>query len=121
MDVLYNWLLHNTGNEGNFLTVLNVQRHTEDGVTADLRVMARNKDFTIVNLLIKRGSETAQPAISQNETAQETHFFDSENQVITYLSEGKIAESIAKPVSDGVNVHVFTPTSNVGEISFPAQ
>ena len=113
MEIIYNWLLHNTGNEGNFLTILNVQRQTDDETTT-IEVMACTKEFEIVNLLIKVSSSTDQVINLPDTVLRESHFFANDNQVVAYLSAGETMND--EPSSQRLGVYVFTPTSAAGGI-----
>ena len=125
METLYNWLLHNTGNEGNHLTILNVHRQTDDddASIAQFAVMARTGDFEIVNLLIHPISETNLPAAETDEltgrTVKQTYYFADEDQVIAYLAEGQTNDATAN--SSGISVLVFEPGDNSDGLTFPPE
>lgn len=119
MEIIYNWLLHNTGNEGNHFTILNAQRQAEDGKAADIEVMARTKGFEIINLVIKAGLPTERPIDLPNRTLKENHFFADDNQVVAYLTEGRTAN--AESAQQGVSVYIFMPTPDSSELTFPPQ
>ncbi|GAB4020102.1 hypothetical protein GCM10028808_60130 [Spirosoma migulaei] len=120
METIYDWLLHNIGNEGNYLTILNVQRQLANNELDGLDVMARTKDFKVINLFI-------QPTIKQDSvsdegkgrTPKEDYFFGEPGQVITYLSEGKTIDLTADSASAHIHIGILEPVSNAGSVSFP--
>lgn len=125
MVMIYNWLLHNTGNEGNYLTILNVQRQTDGAAIARLDVMARTKDFGIVNLLIQPARQANASAAESGELAgrapKETYYFADENQVIAYLADGQTDESAAATDASGIYVAVLEPADDTGGLTFPPE
>ena len=115
MQTIYDWLLYNTGNEGNYYTILNSQRTTTPEGTDSLTIMARLSDFTSKNLHIHAGQVQAQSLVN---TQPERLLFSNEQQVIHYLATGQTADS--RVPTDGVVLQVFIrePTGQLGEITF---
>lgn len=119
METIYDWLLHNTGNEGNYYTILNPQRNGIDS----LDVMARTKNFDVVNLLIRNTQYTDLSATGSTEApgrgqAGEYNFGD-EQQVINFLAEGKTPDSQTAGTGNGIHVLVTEPVGNAGDVTFP--
>lgn len=119
METIYDWLLHNTENAGNFYTILNTRRDGSDS----LEVMARSPDFTIVNLFIhdtkNTDSAAGQSAESSDQTPGNSYVFSDEQQVIAYLAEGKTPESQPTDDDTGIRVLVAEPKGEAGDITFP--
>lgn len=119
MDTLYDWLLHNTGNAGNYYTILNTQR----GESGSLEVMARSSDFNIVNLFIH---DTQNADLSTNQSdelsdkaSKSSYIFSGEQQVIAYLTDGTIPESQDPGGSTDIRISVTEPDGEAGDITFP--
>jgi hypothetical protein len=115
MEIIYDWLLHNMGNEANCFTILNVQRQLNDDKIALLDVMARTKDFKMVNVLIESDE---QPTLSDgeskvftNRTIQNKYAFSNEQAVIAYLSDGKITDSETQSAT-AIQVSVLVPAND---------
>lgn len=125
METLYNWLLYNMGNEGNYLTILNVQRQPSDTGIDRLDVMARTSEFETVNLLIQPtdapNTPTDEPVQSDRRTLRASYHFTGDDQVITYLTEGRTNESAAGAEASGIRVSVLEPTDGTSEITFPPE
>ncbi|UFH55712.1 hypothetical protein [Spirosoma sp. KNUC1025] len=121
METLYNWLLQNTGNAGNFYTILNTERD-KAGL---LEVMARSSDFKIMNLFIYDG-QTAESAENRlhaipDESPTSNYVFGSEQQVIDFLAEGKASESESSGTATSIHVVLAEPTSETGTVTFPPE
>ncbi|RYF48274.1 MAG: hypothetical protein EOO39_47200 [Cytophagaceae bacterium] len=123
METIYNWLLQSMGNEGNTYTILNCQRtkRTEGGEY--IQVMARLKDFSMVNLLIYTGSlnEDETIKLTGGSTAFERHRFGQSNEVLDFLHTGQAVEATTPPDDDAVQVLVFKPIGEAGELTFPPE
>lgn len=120
METIYNWLLHNVGNEGNNFTILNVQRQTNtEGISA-LEIMARTKDFRRVNLLVEPIKKTNLPDSEAGELTDkvpdDNYTFADEDQVIAYLSEGKTTQSSK---SEGIHLSITELTDDSDSLAFP--
>lgn len=118
METLYDWLLYNTGNAANYYTILNTQRDQ----AGNLDVMIRSSDFKVLNLFIY----DSQGTVSQDrlhefpgEALKDQYLFSDEQQVIAYLSEGKMPESKQNDTGTGIQVFVAEPTSESGDVTFP--
>jgi hypothetical protein len=126
MDTLYEWLIKNTGNahllgnEGQYFTILNVQRETNQEGAARLDCMVRNRDFHVRNLLIYPGSAPA-PGLDDlaGRKLVETHSFHTEEELTAYFSVGKKSGAEAERGSVQFQVFVLEPTEAAGEITFP--
>ncbi|WP_018620918.1 hypothetical protein [Spirosoma luteum] len=121
MKTTYEWLLHNMGNEANYLTILNVQQQTNEVGIARIDVMARTEDFKVVNLVIGP-EDTGNGANSTLEDTAEksisaSYLFSNEQSVITYLSEGQSAAM--DTARSGIRLLVLEPADGAGEITFP--
>ncbi len=123
METIYNWLLHNTGNEGNYYTILNSQHTTMPEGTDYLSVMARLADFKVKDLLIYAGQKgeypTAKPDWLAGKVQPESLTFGNPQEVIDYLSTGKTAEPVAPANAENIQVLVVEPIGAAGEITFP--
>jgi len=123
MDEIYNWLLQNTGNEGNFYTILNAQRRTKTAGPDYFDIMARTKKFTVVNLFIHYLASTDQEAIEPGQldgrTPTESYSFSNEQQVIDYLAGGKIPELPDNNKDSRIQILVLEPVDGSGDITFP--
>lgn len=121
METIYNWLLQSMGNEGNTYTILNCQRtkRTEGGEY--IQVMARLKDFSMVNLLIYNGSLTEDETIklAGGSTAFERHTFGQSTEVLDFLHTGQTSDATTLTADDAVQVLVFKPIGEAGELTFP--
>ena len=119
METLYDWLLHNTGNAGNYYTILNVQ-HDEAGY---LDVMARTADFKVVNLFIYEAqlAEASESRLNNlsSEAPKNKYGFSDEQQVISYLAQGKTPEPQQPDTTTGLRVLVAEPTAEAGSVTFP--
>ncbi|WP_420147930.1 hypothetical protein [Spirosoma sp.] len=113
METLYDWLMHNTGNAGNFYTILNFQRDQTDS----LEVMARTPDFKVVNLFV-HPVQTADQHPS-NETVKSKLGFSDEQEVIHYLADGKTPNSQQADGESSIVVLVMEPTDEAGSVTFP--
>lgn len=112
METIYDWLLHNTGNAGNYYTILNTQRDEPDG----LDIMARSSDFKVVNLLIQN---TQTSGLSVDKSSGSDYTFSNEQQVINFLATGKTPESQPDKNAGSISVFVQEPTGEAGEVTFP--
>ncbi|GAB4025657.1 hypothetical protein [Spirosoma koreense] len=118
METLYDWLLHNTGNAGNYYTILNTKHDTSGW----LEIMARTTDFRIVNLFVQdlqtSGSADQKPgSLPTDLSAQYT--FSDEQQVIAYLAEGKTPDAQGAESQGGLHLLVAEPQGESGSIIFP--
>ena len=121
MNTTYEWLLHNMGNEANYLTILNAHQQTNEVGISRIDVMARTKEFKVINLVIcpeetNNGAghtlaDTGEGAISAS------YLFSNEQSVITYLSEGQVAAT--DTTGSGIRVLLLEPADGAGEIAFP--
>lgn len=111
MKTLYDWLLYNTGNAGNYYTILNTKRDDSDS----LEVMARLSDFKIVTLVIGESKN----ASMSDESFEAKYVFADEQQVITYLAEGKTPEAQPSDERIGIQVFITEPGGEAGDITFP--
>ena len=122
MDTIYTWLLQNTGNEGNYYTILNAQRRTIEDGPDYVDVMVRTKDFTVLNLFIHDSPATGQEAIDPDQlhgrTKKDSYYFSNEEQVITYLSGGKTPE-LPDIKNSLIQILVLEPIGGSGDITFP--
>ena len=120
METIYNWLLHNVGNEGNDFTILNVQRQTDTEGISTLEIMARTQDFKRVNLLVEPLKKTNPPDSEAGELTDkapgDTYTFADEDQVIAFLSEGKTVESSQ---SEGIQLSITELTDDADMLAFP--
>lgn len=123
METLYNWLLLNTGNEGNYLTILNVQRQTDtdDSAIARLAVMARTGDFEIINLIIQSANGVKPTDELAGRTPKDSYHFATEDQAVAYLAEGQTSESSADTGSSGIAVFVLEPDDDSNGLTFPPE
>lgn len=123
METIYNWLLQSMGNEGNAYTILNCQRtkRTEGGEY--IQVMARLKDFSIVNLLIHDGQITEPEAIKLGggNPEFEQHTFAGPNEVLDFLHTGQPSGEPSTAEDSAVQVLVFKPAGEAGELTFPPE
>ncbi|GAB3805999.1 hypothetical protein GCM10028819_40450 [Spirosoma humi] len=123
METIYNWLLQSMGNEGNTYTILNCQRtrRTEGG--EHIQVMARLKDFSMVNLLIYDGSLTEDETtkLAGGSTAFERHTFSQPKEVLDFLHTGQIDDATTLTGDDAIQVLVFKPVGEAGELTFPPE
>ena len=123
METIYNWLLQSMGNEGNRYTILNCQRtkRTEGGDY--IQVMARLKDFSIVNLLIHDGQlpESEAVKLGGGNPEFEQHTFASPTEVLDYLHTGETANAPTSAEDNPVQVLVFKPVGETGELTFPPE
>ncbi|SFC88901.1 hypothetical protein [Spirosoma endophyticum] len=121
METIYNWLLHNIGNEANVFTILNVQRQTDTEGISTLEIMARTKDFRRVNLLVEPMKKTNSPDSEADESTDQvtddTYTFADEDQVIAYLSEGETTQSSSKP--EGIHVSLTELSDDSETLAFP--
>ncbi|ADB37323.1 hypothetical protein [Spirosoma linguale] len=120
MDAVYEWLLHSTGNEGNFYTILNSHRAGGQGSEKVITVMARQPDFKVVNLLITpkqgNGADAFLTEWSKAHTQQQQLSFAGPVEVIDYLATSKVSGS---GLADGsIQVLVGTPSGEAGAITF---
>ena len=115
MQTLYDWLLYNTEDAGNYYTILNTKRDETGGLT----IMARSSDFTIVNLLIRASESSGSSDNRLDKMPGDRYLFADEHQVIAYLTDGKIPE--AQPSGDATGIHVLVtePAGAAGDITFP--
>ncbi|AKD56315.1 hypothetical protein [Spirosoma radiotolerans] len=123
METIYNWLLQSMGNEGNAYTILNCQRtkRTEGGDY--IQVMARLKDFSIVNLLIHSGQLTEPEAnrLGGGNPAFEQHTFADSTGVLDFLHTGETDDVPTSTDNNAVQVLVFKPVGEAGELTFPPE
>ncbi len=123
MNTTYDWLLHNVGNEANYLTILNVQRQTNEVGTSRIDVMARTKEFRVVKLSISpEDADNGTDHTLTNPTEESisaSYLFGNEQSVITYLSEGQT--TAAGETGAGIRVIVREPADGTGEITFPPE
>ncbi len=121
MKTTYEWLLHNMGNEANYLTILNVQQQTNEVGIARIDVMARTKDFEVKNLIISPEGTDNGAGHTLVDTADESisvsYLFSNEQSVIAYLSEGQT--DTAGTDGSGIRVLLLEPADGAGEIIFP--
>jgi hypothetical protein len=121
METIYNWLLHSVENEGNYLTILNIQRQTNMEGISKLEIMARTKDFRRVNLFVEPVKKTNSPDSEADEltdkVAGDNYTFADEDQVIAYLSEGKTTQSSSK--SEGIRVSIMELADDSDSLTFP--
>ena len=119
METLYNWLLHNTENAGNYYTILNTHREGADY----LEVMARSSDFRIVNLSIhdtrNDHSSAGQSEPFSKKPSAESYVFSHEQQVIAYLTDGKAPDPQNSDSATGIRVVVAEPDGDAGDVTFP--
>ncbi|GAB3727676.1 hypothetical protein [Spirosoma lituiforme] len=123
METIYNWLLQNMGNEGNAFTILNSRRtqRTEGGEY--IQVMARLKDFSVVNLLVTNAQ------LTEDETARLTGGSDdidqytlaSQQEVLDYLHTGERADVPSEVQEEALYLFVFRPAGETGELTFPPE
>lgn len=129
METIYDWLLtnmgnaHVRGNETHYLTILNVQRETDQAGMATLDIMARTDNFEMLNLVVcpadKDGSSTIEPAGLKGRTFQNSHFFATDKQVIAFLLEGETPQSEVAARSSGFRVFTLEPANGSGDLTFP--
>ncbi|MFD2571500.1 hypothetical protein ACFSUS_12700 [Spirosoma soli] len=123
METIYEWLLHNTGNEGSHVTILNVKRTTEPGTEelTHLDIRGRTKDFTIVNVAVypveTANSPDTEPSGLKDEMLKESYFFRNDQQVIDFLCEGRVDQ--AQTDGPGVRLVVIEPANDASRITFP--
>jgi hypothetical protein len=121
MKTTYEWLLHNMGNEANYLTILNVQHQTNEVGVSRIDVMARTKNFKVISLVISPEDTDNGSGHTLVDKAKESisasYFFDNEQSVITYLSEGQTADTGI--TGSGIRVILLEPADGAGEITFP--
>lgn len=109
METIYNWLLHNMGNEGRFLLILNVHRQPAETGSAGLAVMARTKDIELVSLLIEPGTEAdSTDDTLTGQTLRDDFFVAGEEDVLAYLADGKRPDQAADGAKSGIRVRVFS-------------
>lgn len=118
MKTILIWLFENTGNAGNYYTILNVQREGDSDNPESLAVMARTKEFTIVDLWLST-DEAAEPVWTEGRSALETLTFANADEVITYLSQGKTSGSADANPAQSILVRVFSPDEKAGSVTFP--
>ncbi|GAB3566524.1 hypothetical protein GCM10027578_15570 [Spirosoma luteolum] len=111
MESIYDWLLHNIGNEGNYLTILNT--HRSGDTLTQLDVMARTKAFQPVDLLITPADAPA-PATEKTELAHYT--FAGPDDLIEWLATGSTPQTEATPA---LTVSVLQPADGADSITFP--
>lgn len=114
METLYDWLLHNTGNAGNYYTILNTQRDGADS----LEIMARSSDFNVVNLVIRTLKNTGGSSLDKD--SESSYVFADEQQLIDFLIGGKTPESQLAEDTNGIYVLITEPDGAAGDITFPA-
>lgn len=123
MEPIYNWLLQNMGNEGNAYTILNCRRtqRTEGGEY--IQVMARLKDFSLVNLLIsnRKLTEGETVSLAGGSVDFDRHTLAGQEEVLDYLHTGQTAASTALTEDDTIQVLVFKPVGETGELTFPPE
>lgn len=119
METIYDWLLHNTGNEGNYYTILNTQRNGTDR----LDVMARTGDFDVINLLIRNtkytDSSTTNPTEASGRGRTDDYIFGDEQQVVIFLAEGKTSDSQTTGTGNGIRVSITEPVGKAGDVMLP--
>lgn len=120
METIYDWLLHNIGNEGNYLTILNVQRQLTSNELYGLDVMARTRNFEVINLLIQPTQKQNLPSDDlKGRVIREDHFFGAVDQAIAYLSEGKTVDLTADSSAAPIHIRILEPVGDSGSVSFP--
>ena len=117
MKTTYEWLLHNVGNEANYLTILNVQQQTNEVGISRIDVMVRTKDFKVLNLFISPDNAGDEANGTTENRPSASYFFGDEQSVITYLSEGQT--DAAGTTESGIRVVLLEPDDESGEITFP--
>lgn len=121
MKTTYEWLLHNVGNEANYLTILNLQHQTNEAGIPRINVMARTKDFNVINLTISPEETEIGADRTPDDTGEKStsvsYFFNNEESVIAYLSNGQAAD--ADTPGSGIRVLLQNPADDAGEITFP--
>ncbi|QJW89498.1 hypothetical protein HNV11_08960 [Spirosoma taeanense] len=114
MESIYNWLLQSMGNEGNWYTILNVYPETTPGESRYLDVMARTKDFEIVNFLIyspKNGDGSGdEPDELNGRTVLEKIIFADEHQVFDFIADNKRPGVENPQPQAGIEVLLLEPT-----------
>ena len=123
METIYNWLLQSMGNEGNAYTILNCQRTNRPEGGEFIQVMARLKDFSIVNLLIHGGQLTEPEVIKLGGGSHsfEQHTFAGQQEVLDFLHTGQPTDAPPLTENGAVQVLVFKPAGEAGELTFPPE
>lgn len=130
METIYDWLLKNMGNahvrenETHYVTILNVQRETNQAGIPTLDIMVRTDDFSVLNLLIHPAAahdpSSPDPNDLKGRTFRDSYFLSDEQQVIVYLMEGETVESERVATgSAGFRLFILEPANGLGDITFP--
>lgn len=123
METIYNWLLQSMGNEGNAYTILNCRRtqRTEGGEY--IQVMARSKDFSIVNLLIVNTQlpEGETTALTGSSDDVDRHTLAGPKEVLDYLHTGELTDAPVLAQDDAIYLLLFKPVGVAGELTFPPE
>ncbi|UHG89256.1 hypothetical protein [Spirosoma oryzicola] len=118
METIYNWLLENTGNAGNYYTILNTNREGGAAESATLTIrVRRTDDFTVLNLLVSDGQKRESPESEPGSQVIERYHFANEQAVIAYLASGQKPDEADS--AKGIQVSVLEPTGEAGEVTFP--
>lgn len=120
MHTIYEWLLHNTENQGNYYTILNSHHTALPNQKEVITAMARGPEFNVVHLYIYPGSSddsVTKDWYTAHKLLQKYAFADP-NAVIDYLATGQIPESMPAQNSGGIQLLLGTSQSEAGAISF---
>jgi len=122
METIYEWLLHNMGNQGNAFTILNVHRQTGQADSAPLEVMARTHDYAVVTVLIQPvEADSSDTDRLHDRPATQTINFASTEQLLDYLSTGNLPDAATNESASGFRVSVFEPQAGEDQIVFPQE
>ncbi|MGF7214165.1 hypothetical protein GGR92_000305 [Spirosoma lacussanchae] len=122
METIYEWLLHNMGNQGNAFTILNVHRQTAQADSTPLEVMARTHDYAVVTVLIQPVKADSSDADRLHDRpATHTIHFASTEQLLDYLSTGNPPDAATNQSASGFRVSVFEPHDGADQIVFPQE
>ncbi|GAB2539315.1 hypothetical protein [Spirosoma aerophilum] len=123
MKTIYEWLLHNIGNEANFYTILNCQRSEASELDEYIRVMARTKEFKVLNMVLGGQSKVDSleniSGLSSGEAHSQPVELADEQAVIHYLATGEVKNGSAGNTASGIRLWVVEPGGAAGEVSFP--
>ena len=123
METIYNWLLQSMGNEGNAYTILNCRRtqRTEGGEY--IQVMARSKDFSVVNMLIVNTqlTEAETATLTGGSDDVDRHTLAGSKEVLDYLHTGKLTDAPTSVQDDAIYLLLFKPVGTAGELTFPPE
>ena len=123
METIYNWLLQRMGNEGNAYTILNCRRTQRAEGGEYIQVMARLKDFSLVNLLI------ANAQLPEDETAKLTggridfvrHTLADQKKVLDFFHTGEVTDASTSTEDGAIHLLEFKPIGDAGELTFPPE